>query len=383
MSTRLLRAVTALAVTALAIGLAGVVAAPTTAEAHITAQTAAHTTAHTPDQTTAHAPAPPRIIQLGDSYSAGNGAGSYIEKTCWRSSENYGSQVAETLGARYRDVACSGAVVKDIRASRALGTPFRRTATYRIWGRSAAIRLAVWKKRAHRAKLCGLPPAKDMYYAITVTSPVLTRRSVTATAQCQLKTSAQIAAVSPATDLILLTIGGNDIGFGTIVAYCLIARAPAECEQSLQAAQASLPKMAADTKAALAEVDRRAWGRADIYLVHYPFLLNTAHYGIPEGSPTFDAGAALRDLQLRGNALQNQLIAELNARPGRDRFHVVDIGRAWDGDVHGLDPHVVADNSDAWLVPPFAPGREVAEWVHPTLAGWTATASAVRAAVTS
>lgn len=360
-STRALRAITALA-----LGLAAVLTAPV-AGAEAKSDTAT----------------PPRIVQLGDSYSAGNGAGSYIEKTCWRSTENYGSQVAATLGAKYRDVACSGAVVKDTLVPRALGTAFPRTATYRIWGRSTAVRLALWKMRAHRAHLCGLPPAKDMYYAITVTSPVVTRRSVTATAQCQLKTRAQLTAVTPATDLVLLTIGGNDIGFGTIVAYCLIARAPAECEQSLQAGQAALPQMAADTKAALAAVDRRAWGRADVYLVHYPFLLDTASYGIPEGSPTFDAGAALRDLQLRGNALQDHLIGELNAGPGRDRFHVVDIGTAWDGDVHGLDPHIGADNSGAWLVPPLAPGREVVEWVHPTLAGWTATADAVRAAVTS
>ena len=46
------------------------------------------------------------------------------------------------------------------------------------------------------------------------------------------------------------------------------------------------------------------------------------------------------------------------------------------------DPHVVADNSTAWLVPVGTPGRDTAEFVHPTQPGWDATAGALRVAVT-
>jgi hypothetical protein len=41
----------------------------------------------------------------------------------------------------------------------------------------------------------------------------------------------------------------------------------------------------------------------------------------------------------------------------------------------------MADNSSAWLVPVGTPGRDVAEFVHPTQPGWDATAAALRAAV--
>ena len=58
------------------------------------------------------------------------------------------------------------------------------------------------------------------------------------------------------------------------------------------------------------------------------------------------------------------------------------VKQAWGGRIHGLDPHVVADNSNAWLVPVGTPGRDTAEFVHPTQPGWDATAGALRAAVT-
>ena len=68
----------------------------------------------------------PRIVQLGDSYSAGNGTGTYTETDCWRSPENYGSQVARSLGASYTNVSCSGGVVGDLLEPRALGSAASR-----------------------------------------------------------------------------------------------------------------------------------------------------------------------------------------------------------------------------------------------------------------
>ena len=352
--TRALRAVTALA-----LGLAGLVAAPLTA-----------------------ADARPHLnfVQLGDSYSAGNGTGSYLEKNCWRSPINYGAQVAAVLGARYTDVACSGGVVKDILQPRAIGAPFPRTATYVVNGKARHAQSG-WERQARRNSLCGKAPQPDMYYTFTTSPAIRAGRLVTATALCQLMTKAQLAAVRPSTDAVFLTIGGNDVGFSSIVATCLVVRQAAGCRATLESAAAKLPQMIADTRAALAAVDRRARRHADIYLLSYPLLLDTATYGIPEALPTYDAGVGLRDLQVRGDTLQRELIAELNAGPGRDRFHFVAVAPAWGGDAHSLDPHVGADNSDAWLVPPLAPGRDVAEWMHPTLPGWTATAGALRAAL--
>ena len=80
----------------------------------------------------ASATAAPHVVQLGDSYSAGNGTGTYEERSCYRSPDNYGSQVAASIGGTYTDAACSGGVVADILQPRDLGSAFTKTATYSI-----------------------------------------------------------------------------------------------------------------------------------------------------------------------------------------------------------------------------------------------------------
>ena len=82
------------------------------------------------------------------------------------------------------------------------------------------------------------------------------------------------------------------------------------------------------------------------------------------------------------NNIADAIVAELNAAtPGTD-FHFIDVKPAWGQHAHGMDPHAVPDQSQSWIVPPFAPGSQLAEWVHPSPAGWTATAEALYAAIT-
>lgn len=323
------------------------------------------------------------VVQLGDSYSAGNGTGTYTEKSCWRSPLSYGAQVSESIGATYVNVACSGGVVRDILEPRALGDTFPRTRTYTIDPGEHADPWAEWERRATEDDLCGVPAQPDMYYSFTVTGKVAVGMAHTATAQCQLMTEPQVNAVSPKTDHVFLTVGGNDLGFSNIVVQCLVVRDPAGCRSVIDDANARLPQMRDAAVAALRVVHERSRGQAQVHLLTYPFLLNTDTYGIPEVAPSYDAGKALHDLQVVGDAAQASIVRELNATtPGSD-FHVVDtVKAAWGGHAHGLDPHVAADNSQAWLVPVLAPGRERPEWVHPTLTGWTATAGALREAVT-
>ncbi len=325
----------------------------------------------------------PQVVQLGDSYSAGNGTGTYEERSCYRSPDNYGSQVAASIGARYTDAACSGGVVADILEPRELGDAFARTATYSIDPARHPDRRAEWLRRAQTARLCGVPAQPDFSYTYSFVAGVGVNSLYTGTVSCQLVTRPQIDSVTPDTDLVFLTIGGNDIGFSTIVVNCLTLRDPSSCRQSLEAASAKAPEMVDRTKDALRAVVARSGGQAQVYLLSYPFLANTESYAIPEVAPVYDAGRALNDLQRLGDDLQARGIAELNAETGPDRYHFVDtVKAAWGGRVHGLDPHVVADNSTAWLVPVGTPGRDVAEFVHPTQPGWDATTRALRVAVT-
>lgn len=374
-------------VAAAAIALAaatGLTAAPAATSAPMTSTTKSTTTSTTKTAATTR----PHVVQLGDSYSAGNGTGTYEERTCYRSPDNYGSQVAATLGATYTDVACSGGVVADILQPRDLGNPSTQSATYTIDPATYPDQQAEWMRRARIARLCGVPAQPDFDYRYTFVAGAGVGSLYTGTVQCQLFTHPQIDAVTADTDYVFLTIGGNDIGFSTIVTDCLVAREPTRCKTDLDAARAKAPSMVELTKDALRQVEARSGGRAQVYLLSYPFLINRESYGIPEVAPTYDAGAALNDLQRVGDTLQAQGIAELNAEltggPGAARYHFVDtVKRAWGGRVHGLDPRIVADQSQAWLVPVGSPGRDVAEFVHPTQPGWDATTSALRAAVTT
>lgn len=325
----------------------------------------------------------PKVVQLGDSYSAGNGTGTYQERDCYRSPDNYGSQVAASIGATYVDAACSGGVVPDILNPRALGNASTKSATYSIDPATYPDQKAEWMRRAQTERLCGVPAQPDFSYTYTFVTGAGVGSLYTGTVSCQLMTAAQIDSVTPDTDYVFVTIGGNDIGFSTIVVDCLTLRDPTSCKQALDAATAKAPDMVDKTKAALRAVEQRSGGHAQVYLLSYPFLVNQESYGIPEAAPVYDAGKALNDLQRLGDQLQARGIAELNAEPGADNYHFVDtVKQAWGGRVHGLDPHVVADNSNAWLVPVGTPGRDTAEFVHPTQPGWNTTAGALRAAVT-
>lgn len=325
----------------------------------------------------------PQVVQLGDSYSAGNGTGTYEERDCYRSPNNYGSQVAASIGASYVDAACSGGVVPDILSPRPLGSSFDKTATYSIDPATYPDQQAQWMREAQTERLCGIPAQPDFSYTYTFVTGAGVGSLYTGTVSCQLMTAAQIDSVTPDTDYVFVTIGGNDIGFSTIVVDCLTLRDPTSCKQALDSAEAKAPQMVDRTKDALRAVEQKSGGHAQVYLLSYPFLINSESYGIPEAAPTYDAGKALNDLQRLGDQLQAQGIAELNAEPGADNYHFVDtVKQAWGGRIHGLDPHVVADNSNAWLVPVGTPGRDTSEYVHPTQPGWNATAGALRAAVT-
>nr|WP_257908010.1 hypothetical protein [Janibacter limosus] len=114
-----------------------------------------------PGASAASAAAPkPHYVQLGDSYSAGNGAGSYTEKSCWRSPNNYGQRVATRQGATYTNAACSGGVLDDILQPRTLGSSSLRTGTYRVPVGAVDAR-AQWLKQAKADKLCGTPTQRD------------------------------------------------------------------------------------------------------------------------------------------------------------------------------------------------------------------------------
>lgn len=346
----------------------------------LTTTVAAALSAAVPAAATQSSGAPVEIVQMGDSYSSGNGARTYAEKTCWRSPDSYGAQVARATGAQYRNVACSGGVTRDILNPRVLSSK-KLVKTYRIPWRQHSDQGAEWLRRAKADQLCGTPAQPDWYYRYERSSPSSAGNLYTATLTCSLTARAQIAAVNPSTDQVFITIGGNDIDFTEIATQCLALKASAGCKRAIDAANAAVPRMRAETERVLAAVHRRSAGNATVYLLGYPYLISRESFGLPEAAPRYDAGKALNALQVRGDRQQAAAIEGLNASTGTRDFVFVDVKPAWGGHAHGYDPRTGASNRTSWITPVLAPGTEYKEWVHPRPAGWAASAVALRGAL--
>lgn len=317
-----------------------------------------------------------KIVQLGDSYSAGNGAGDYLEKICLRSPNNYGAQVARALRATYTNVACSGGVLADLTKPRNLGAPRYHWATY-----SAASPTA-WLKQARSKQLCGKPAQSDWRYVTTMGKGwSMGHGRYRGQAVCQLQARPQIEAISASTTDVFLTIGGNDAKFSQIAANCLVLRNPSTCRSSLEFATAELDRLRTGAVPVMKQIRQRSGGRARVYLLGYPNLIDRDSYRIPEIAPSYDAGAGLAKLQAKGNQVQRAITTAAGAGQRADAFTFINVTAAWRGRAHGLDPRVIPNNRSTWIIPPFSPGRIQDEWVHPTRLGWDASAVALSAAL--
>jgi lysophospholipase L1-like esterase len=88
--------------------------------------------------------------------------------------------------------------------------------------------------------------------------------------------------LSGRTELVTLTAGANDLQFNTVLFTCAFSTFP-DCQLEVQKAQAKLPAIQADLVEALTAIHRAA-PRAKIAVFGYPFLFDPAN-GLPVLSP--------------------------------------------------------------------------------------------------
>lgn len=228
------------------------------------------------------------IAQMGDSYSAGNGAGDYYgDPAAYRSHRSWANLYADWLATQpnlpvqYVSYAHSGAVTADI-----------------------------------------------------------------------LKT--QLPQVSADTDLVMFTIGGNDVGFATIVQDCFFVgyRSAAGCRTAVDAAVGDLPTVATATRKILDELAAKLSPDAQIVILGYPLLSTDTPYILCDyhimcwGSYKYDAAAAVRQLGLKANTLQDTVVAEYNQQPGVPQaIHVTDIHELF----AGHEPAPGTSNDHRWV----------------------------------
>lgn len=156
----------------------------------------------------------------------------------------------------------------------------------------------------------------------------------------------QVRAVSRETDLVTITVGGNDTGFGPVLARCATAPTDADCDQAVRTGERIARYVLPSAVAGVVWAVRAQAPRARVVVLGYPHLFGdgTSCPLTPARRDRIDAGADVLNAQ----------IAESVQRWGAE---FVDVRPAFDG--HGLC------SADPWIVGPGSPGS-----FHPTATGY-------------
>ncbi|WP_456825522.1 SGNH/GDSL hydrolase family protein [Cellulomonas sp. P5_E12] len=173
-----------------------------------------------------------------------------------------------------------------------------------------------------------------------------------------LVTGGQLAALDTDTELVTLTIGGNDIGWSSSVVACL-GGTDAQCAGAVALVEAritnQLPALLDSVYSRIAATAPNA----HVVVTGYPRLFSPEY-----GTYLRASSAELSSL----NALADTLDSVIDAAVARAGFQYVDVRQRFDG--HG------ANSPDPWILGPSDPGA-----FHPILDGYEAYTAAVNSAL--
>lgn len=167
-----------------------------------------------------------------------------------------------------------------------------------------------------------------------------------------------ISKVSPTTDLIMLTAGGNDVHFADIVKQCFAVgfRDSFSCKEKVESAHTELGNVSTGITNIFEALERRLTASAQVVLVGYPLLATDGKYqlfdckgssfGIATHCESYDAGAQIRRLGTEATALQQATVERWNSSH-RLKVHYVSAQTAFDG--HEPDGRATMRNDYRWV----------------------------------
>jgi lysophospholipase L1-like esterase len=225
--------------------------------------------------TTAELAGGERLLALGDSFSSGQGAGSYEHgstgrgNTCFRSRDAWPQVLAETVGATpLASLACSGATIRGLTRDRADGEVERRTS--------------------------------------------------------------QISRISSNPTIVTVTVGGNDVGFADVLSECVLG---ADCTTSYRAPSGgTLEDEIAAVGRRLPSVYRAIRGAAPgarVIVAGYPRILPEA---LPSQAGNCAAWRQITEAEVRFlNAATRSLNTAIERAARAAGVEFVDVSEAFDG----------------------------------------------------
>lgn len=187
----------------------------------------------------------------------------------------------------------------------------------------------------------------------------------------------QWEAVDRTTDLVLLTVGGNDLRFADIVKQCFAVgfRDPHDCKDKIDAANAKMPQLQQDIAETLDKIRGKMRPDAKIILLSYPFLEKdeSLTLGTKVSTPFGDVGTSyqlgkeVRALGRNGDAAQQAAVTSVNQTTGARVTYVPDIKSLFAG--HEPDGRVLHRNDSRWIHEFDTTAQ--AEWYHYNSTGHT------------
>lgn len=168
----------------------------------------------------------------------------------------------------------------------------------------------------------------------------------------------QISKVPTDTDIVLFTVGGNDIKFADIVTGCfgdpLFLGSYAKCTKAMDFANENLDATFKRVKSILTDLSKRLTPNAQIVLVGYPLLSTPLeHIWSKNGfwsfssGEKFDAAKAVRDFGVKAAEKQAELIDSWNSDPALQ--HVTFVPTHAKFAEHEPDPRLLHKNPRRWL----------------------------------
>lgn len=160
----------------------------------------------------------------------------------------------------------------------------------------------------------------------------------------------QISQIPTDTDVVMFTIGGNNVRFSEIVKECFAFgfRDPESCRNKVSYANDHLKDVRDNTEKILNMIDSRLPDGAQVILVGYPRLATSANYVLREWGESYDAGTNVRALSDAARTTQSDLVSQWNAsHPGLKVTYIDGVINAFDG--HEPDPSVLRRNPDRWI----------------------------------
>lgn len=297
--------------------------------------------------TSAAAKTPLRVVTLGDSYAAGNGAGDYWgPKGCYRSHSNWGERYLKTLRSQYNVIAtnraCSGGVVDDVRSRRVMETSSRQAFVGSLDPNGSLARQIA-------EATCSSSYSEEKYEVSNIVGDGLGRIFF----DCKRSLDPQWDAVDKNTDLVLMSVGGNDLHFSTIVHKCFVVveRSPQDCRTAVEFGKQHIGSVDADIRSLLRDLKSRMRPGAKIILNDYPYLEKNAglmlgHKVLGVGT-TYPVGHEVRALGDEGEQAQRRAVDAVNAEPGARVVYIDQIKGLFAG--HEPDGRATESNPDRWI----------------------------------